>query len=74
MLAGDDAKLIIWNLTTGEKLQEISCVFHGPISASTWIQLGDGDQRFFVFGCADGTIHLYGSKDYKVNSVIFLLK
>ncbi|KAI0948070.1 hypothetical protein AcW1_009672 [Taiwanofungus camphoratus] len=57
---GDDALLVIWNLQSGEKLQEIQCLFHEPISAIVWIELGHGkNQLAFVFGCADGTLHIY---------------
>ncbi|THH06092.1 hypothetical protein EW146_g9717 [Bondarzewia mesenterica] len=60
---GDDPVSIIWNLRTGENMQEINCVFHGPVAAITWIDLGAGDRKAFVFGCADGTLHLYWRGD-----------
>ncbi|THH08996.1 hypothetical protein EW146_g8811 [Bondarzewia mesenterica] len=56
---GDDVVLIVWNLRMGKNMQEINCIFHGPVAAITWIDLGMSDKKAFVFGCADGTLHLY---------------
>lgn len=56
---GDDAMVKIWNLISGKAKQEISCAFHGPIGAIAWVDLGEGLDRAFVFGCCDGTLHLY---------------
>ncbi len=58
----DDALVIVWNLTTGEVTQKIPCVYHGPISAVVWININDSLEPAFVFGCADGTLHLYKRK------------
>jgi WD40 repeat protein len=56
---GDDADIVIWDILTGEKVQVISCAFHGPIGALTWIPQKPGLALGFAFGCADGSIHLY---------------
>ncbi|GBE85543.1 hypothetical protein SCP_0800600 [Sparassis crispa] len=61
--AGDDAVLKIWSLRSGEQWQEIFCTFHGPIGAIAWVDLGGGLDRAFVFGCGDGSIHLYVRDD-----------
>lgn len=55
----DDAVIIVWNVKTGELSQKINCAYHGPISAISWIHLDDLSEPPFVFGCADGSLHLY---------------
>ncbi|KLO04860.1 WD40 repeat-like protein, partial [Schizopora paradoxa] len=60
-----DACVLLWNLATGERVQTISCPFNGAISAVIWVQLRESNDLCFVFGCADGSLHLYrrhGSK------------
>jgi WD40 repeat protein len=37
--------------------QRITCLFNGPISSSSWINVPSA--RAFCFGCADGTILVY---------------
>ncbi|TDL17607.1 WD40 repeat-like protein, partial [Rickenella mellea] len=61
--AGDDATLILWNVQTGEELQNISRPFSGPISAICWITLGLDNDPGFVYGCADGSLHIYRRKE-----------
>ena len=51
--------LVVWDLETGIQFQSISCVYHGPVSASAWISIGQRNDESFVFGCADGTLHVY---------------
>lgn len=63
----DDAIVIVWNLTTGEATQKISSVYHGAISATIWISINDSSEPAFVFGCADGSIHLYMRKSAHVS-------
>jgi WD40 repeat protein len=58
-LTGDDADIVIWDILTGEKVQVISCAFHGPIGALAWIPGLPGLAPGFAFGCADGSIHVY---------------
>lgn len=58
----DDAVIIVWDLRTGEQIQSISCPFNGAIGAIAWIQLRDTNDPCFVFGCADGSLHLYRHK------------
>jgi WD40 repeat protein len=57
--AGNDADVVIWNNLTGEKVQVITCAFHGPIGALTWISKLPGLAPGFVFSCADRSIHVY---------------
>jgi WD40 repeat protein len=58
-LTGDDADIVIWDILTGEKVQVISCAFHGPIGALTWIPELSSLVPGFAFGCANGSIHVY---------------
>jgi WD40 repeat protein len=51
--------LVIWDLESGNEIQSISCVFHGPVSAATWVSRPQVIEKSFVFGCADGTLHVY---------------
>ena len=51
--------LNVWDLESGEEVQSISCVFHGPVAAATWISMRQVGDKGFVFGCADGTLHVY---------------
>ncbi|KZT00255.1 WD40 repeat-like protein [Laetiporus sulphureus 93-53] len=66
MLTGaDDGCVIAWDMKAGEKLEEISCVFHGPVISVRWIDLGKGDNLAFVCGCADGTLQVYQRADVR---------
>jgi WD40 repeat protein len=69
---GDDTQVVVWNLQTGEKVQIVSCAFHGPIGAVAWINT-DGKCSGFVFGCADGSLHLYQRTDRNVYTIYFFL-
>ena len=59
MHTGDDALVVVWNLQTGESIQVVSCAFNGAVSAIAWIKTEDTDELSFVFGCADGSLHIY---------------
>ena len=43
----------------GEKVQIVSCAFHGPVGTLVWIPEQPGLVPGFAFGCADGSIHIY---------------
>jgi hypothetical protein len=55
---GDDARLAVWNLLTGEFMQEFMCRFNGAIGAICWISV-EPNEASFAFGCADGSLHVY---------------
>ena len=63
---GNDAKVIIWILTSGEKLQVIACPFNGAVGAAVWFPSTSGLRHGFAFGCADGSIHVYTSDEVTV--------
>ena len=70
---GDDADIVVWDILTGEKVQVICCVFHGPIGALAWIPSKHDLAPGFAFGCADGSIHLYQRVESSVCDHILLI-
>jgi WD40 repeat protein len=58
-LTGDDGDIVLWDILAGEKVQVISCAFHGPIGALVWFPEQPGLVPGFAFGCADGSLHVY---------------
>jgi len=65
---GDDALVVLWDLDTGAKLQDISSPFNGPITAVVWLPTAQGSATAFAFGCADGSIHVYVQQPHQVSS------
>ncbi|KLO04086.1 WD40 repeat-like protein, partial [Schizopora paradoxa] len=57
--SNNDTFVIIWNIKTGEAVQKINKAYHVVISSIVWIVLNDSTEPAFVFGCADGSLHLY---------------
>ncbi len=53
----DDPDVIIWDLVTGEKLQQISSKLHTAIRSAAW--LDDGILESFIVGCTDGTMEIF---------------
>ena len=51
----------------GEKMQVISCLFHGPIESLVWITQRPGLSPGFAFGCADGSVHIYQCPESSVH-------
>ena len=66
---GDDADVIVWNMLTGEKVQVVSCAFHGPVGVLVWIPEQPGLVPGFAFGCADGSIHIYQRLESSVSDL-----
>ena len=58
-LLGNNIQAIIWNLSTGEKTQAISCAFNGAVEAAVWFPSTLALRHGFAFGCADGSVHIY---------------
>lgn len=52
---------------TGEKIQVISCAFHGPIGSLVWITQRPVISPGFAFGCANGSIHVYQHPESSVH-------
>ena len=57
--SGNNSRVVVWNLTSGEMIQEFCVPSAGFISCLAWIKLSDGEEDMFVFGASDGNIHLY---------------
>lgn len=72
-IPGDDAELVVWNLSTGEMMQTIRCPFFGAISAIVWLPAMPGLGHGFAFGCADGSIHIYTRDDTIVSLALFFV-
>ena len=68
----DAASVLVWNLLTGELVQSIHCPFNGAISAVVWVCLRDTHDFSFVFGCADGSLHLYRRKSLNVRRDVLI--
>ncbi|KAI9455841.1 WD40-repeat-containing domain protein [Boletus coccyginus] len=56
---GNDSRVVLWSLSSGEMTQEICVPSAGFISCLAWLKLTDRDEDAFVFGASDGNIHLY---------------
>ena len=70
-IPGDDAELVVWNLSTGEMMQTIPCPFFGAVSAIVWLPAMSALSHGVSFGCADGSIHIYTHDDTTVGLVLF---
>ncbi|KAF8871220.1 WD40-repeat-containing domain protein, partial [Infundibulicybe gibba] len=56
----DDGTLAVWDLGSGKRIQIISVIFNGPVSAATWTPLAANSlAETFIFGCSDGSLHMY---------------
>lgn len=64
---GNDGQLMIWNILSGERIQDIDCAFNGHVSCLVWADT----RELFAFGCADGSVHLYNWSEAKVNAHSF---
>lgn len=62
-----DGLLVLWDISVNDPLQEISCIFNGPITVAAWIPTERGNASAFAFGCADGSIHIYAQLAREVN-------
>ncbi|KAF8835205.1 WD40 repeat-like protein [Paxillus ammoniavirescens] len=59
MLLSGGKTVVVWNLVSGEMMQEICVLAAGFISCLAWIKVTDRDDDGFVFGASDSNIHLY---------------
>ncbi|KAJ3563725.1 hypothetical protein NP233_g8757 [Leucocoprinus birnbaumii] len=60
---GDDCKIAVWDLRA-EKLElqptwSAHVPEHGAISSCIWVSPRGGRSSFLIFGCVDGSIHIY---------------
>jgi hypothetical protein len=56
---GNDSRVVVWSLTSGEMIQEIVSPVAGYISAITWIDVNDREEMTFAFGASDGNVQIY---------------
>jgi WD40 repeat protein len=56
---GNDSRVVVWNLASGEMIQEISAPSAGYISTIIWMDFDDRGETTFAFGASDGNIQIY---------------
>jgi hypothetical protein len=56
---GNDSRIVVWSLVSGEMIQEIFTPAAGYISAITWMDVDDRGETTFAFGASDGNIQVY---------------
>ncbi|EPS96446.1 hypothetical protein FOMPIDRAFT_112900 [Fomitopsis schrenkii] len=59
LTAGGDARVCLWNVKSGELQQVIREMFHGHVQCVCWVDFEGRKDDGFVFGCANGTLHMY---------------
>ena len=72
-ILGDDAELVVCNLSTGEMMQVIHCACFGAVGAIVWLPKVADLSHGFAFGCADGSVHIYTRDDDTVGLADFEL-
>jgi WD40 repeat protein len=66
-LLGDDSRVIIWSIASGEKLFVVERPFNGPATAAAW---ASHDNSRFVVGFASGDLHLFKSENKETVSLL----
>ena len=56
---GNDSCVVIWNLASGEMIQEFCIPSAGFMSCLAWVKLSDRGENTFIFGASNGNVHLY---------------
>ena len=56
---GNDSRVVIWNLASGEMIQEFCIPSAGFMSCLAWVKLSDRGEDTFIFGASDRNVHLY---------------
>ncbi|KAG2115322.1 WD40 repeat-like protein [Suillus discolor] len=56
---GNDSRIVVWSLVSGEMIQEIFAPGAGYISAIIWMDFDDHGESAFAFGALDGNIQIY---------------
>ncbi|KAG1874140.1 WD40-repeat-containing domain protein, partial [Suillus tomentosus] len=67
LTGGNDGRVVLWSLASGEMIQEIYSPAAGYISAITWTDMDDRGETMFAFGASDGNIQMYE----RVNDALF---
>jgi hypothetical protein len=56
---GNDSRVVVWSLTSGEMIQEFCVPSAGFISCLAWVKFSNEGEDRFIFRAFDGNIHLY---------------
>ncbi|KAG2088927.1 WD40-repeat-containing domain protein [Suillus discolor] len=67
LTGGNDNRIVVWSLASGEMIQEIFAPASGFISAITWMDVDDRGETTFAFGASDGNIQVYE----RIDNVLF---
>ncbi|KAG2738937.1 WD40 repeat-like protein, partial [Suillus brevipes Sb2] len=67
LTGGNDGRVVVWSLTSGEMIQEIHSPAAGYISAIIWADVDDRGETMFAFGASDGNIQMYE----RINDALF---
>ena len=62
-LLGDDSRVVVWSIASGERLFIAEMPFNGPATAAAW---ASRDNSLFIVGFASGDVHLFMSDEKKV--------
>ena len=61
--------MLIWDLDSGQHLQEIDHVHCGPVVTTLWIPSYQQTREAFAIGYSDGSIYLYTKPDLCVSTI-----
>ncbi len=62
-MLGNDSKVIVWSVASGERLFVVDRPFNGPATAVAWVSR---DNSHFVVGFASGNLHFFMSEKENV--------
>ena len=62
-MLGNDSKVIVWSVASGERLFIVDRPFNGLATAAAWVSR---DNSHFVVGFASGDLHLFVSEKENV--------
>ncbi|KAG1858600.1 WD40-repeat-containing domain protein, partial [Suillus tomentosus] len=75
LTGGNDSQIAVWNLVSGEMIQEIFAPAAGYISAIVWVDIDDRGESAFAFGASDGNIQIYErSNDVSAIGALFEIR
>jgi WD40 repeat protein len=66
----DGSKVVVWSVTSGEKLFVTEHPFNGAATAVSW---ASRDTSRFVVGFASGDLHFFRSEDGKVMKIAYFI-
>jgi WD40 repeat protein len=69
LFLGEDGSVRLWDLDSGQCLQEIDHVHCGPVVVTLWIPSYQEIKAAFAIGYSDGSIYLYSKPDFCVSII-----